>query len=174
MNEYKGGIFEADDFVRRTGFYKSISAECNPCYLFDKRTKMECRDIITRFAWEMMNIYGDNIVVVKTDIKNEFISLDNRVERMAEDPDFERKREFIAFCEDIFIQQTNCAVIDISRHFYASDKYPSGGAHMVHYEHEFYREAGVFLAHILSGGKQRKFTKADDNYITMRDLKLER
>ncbi len=174
MSEYNGGIFESDEYIRSTGFYKGIKKECKPCFIFDKKNKMECRDAITHFAWEMMNLYGDNIVLIKADLKNEYISLEKRIEKMAEDPDFERKREYIAFCEDIFIQQTNCAVIDISKHFYASDKYALGGAHMVHYEHEFYREAGVFLAHILSGGKQRKFTKADDNYITMRNLRLER
>jgi len=174
MSDYKGGLFEVDDFIRRTDFYKSIEDECEPCYLFDKRTKSECRDIITRFAWEMMGIYDNNIVLIKADLKKEFITLDNRIEKMSDDPDFERKREFITFCEDIFIQQTDCAVIDISKHFYASDKFPLGGAHIVHYEHEFYREAGVFLAHILSGGKQRKFTKADENYISMRNLRIER
>ncbi len=174
MCEYKGGLFEVDDFIRRTGFYKSIESECEPCYLFDKRTKEQCREMITRFAWEMTNIYGNNIILIKADLKDCFINLYKRVEKMAEDPDFQRKREFIAFCEDIFVQQTDCAVIDISRHFYASDKFPLGGAHIVHYEHEFYREAGVFLSHILNGGKQRKFTKADDNYISMRNLRLER
>lgn len=174
MNEYKGGLFEVDDFIRKTAFYKSIESKCEPCYLFDKRTMQECRDAITRFAFDMMNLYGNNIVLIKADLKDCFVNLYKRIEKMDEDPYLERKREFIAYCEDLFINQTDCAVIDISKHFYASDKYPLGGARMVHYEREFYREAGVFLAHILSGGKQRKFTKADDAYISMRNLRLER
>ena len=93
---------------------------------------------------------------------------------MSADPSFEMKRRLIAACEDTFMKQTGCAVIDISKHFYASDKFPLGGAHIVHYEHEFYREAGVYLSHILGGGKQRQFTKADENYIAMRNLRLDR
>ncbi len=174
MSEYRGKLFASDDFICRTGFYRSIEKECAPCYIFDKFTLNECRDLITRFAWEMMNLYGDNIVLVKADLKDSFINLGDRIEKSEYDPDLERKRELIALCENVFAEQTGCAVIDISKHFYASDRFPQGGAGIVNYEHEFYREAGVFLAHILSGGKQRKFTRADDAYITMRDLKLER
>ncbi len=174
MNEYKGRLFAVDDFIRRTDFYKSIESECESCYIFDKRSDAEMRDVITRFAWEMSGIYGSNIVIIKADLKDKFINLDNKLENMPSDPNFERKRELMTMCENIFIQQTDCAVIDISKHFYSSDKFQFGGAHIVHYEHEFYREAGVFLSHILGGGKQRKFTKADDNYISMRNLRLER
>ena len=174
MNEYKGRLFEVDGFIRRTDFYRSIENECEPCYLFDKFSKEECRDLLTSFAWEMMNLYGNNIVLIKADLKDNFVNLQKRIEKMEDDPVLERKREFIAFCEDIFIKQTDCAVIDIAKHFYASDKFPLGGADPIHYEHEFYREAGVFLAHILSSGKQRKFTKADESYISMRNLRLER
>lgn len=174
MVDYKGGLFEVDDFIKKTGFYKSIEEECEPCCLFDKRTRQQCRDVIMRFAFDMLNLYGSNIVLIKADLKDCFINLYKRIEKMEDDPKLEEKREFIAFCENLFIEQTDCAVIDISKHFYASDKFPLGGAHIVHYEHEFYREAGVFLAHILSGGKQRKFTRADDGYISMRNLRLER
>ncbi|MBQ8903737.1 MAG: capsular biosynthesis protein, partial [Oscillospiraceae bacterium] len=174
MNEYKGELFETDDFIRRTGFYKSIESGCEPCYLFQKRSEEQIREMITRFAWEMSGIYGNNIVIIRADLKDKFINLSNRLENMADDPELQRKREIIAMCENVFIQQTDCAVIDISKHFYSCDKFKFGGAHIAHYEHEFYREAGVFLSHILSGGKQRKFTKADDNYISMRNLRLER
>lgn len=174
MSEYKGELFETDDFIRRTEFYKNMESECEPCYLFDKRTDAEIRDIITRFAWDMSGIYGNNIVIIRTDLKDKYISLDNKLENITDEPHLERKRELIAMCENIFIQQTDCAVIDISKHFYSSDKFKFGGVHITHYENEFYREAGVFLSHILSSGKQRKFTKADENYISMRDLRLER
>ncbi len=174
MNEYDGQLFEIDDFICRTDFYGSIKSECRPCALVEKRTAEECREAITAFAREMSGIYGNNIVLIKADLKDSFINLYNRVEKLAEDPLFEEKKELIALCENTFEQLTGCAVIDISKHFYASDKFPLGGAHIVHYEQEFYREAGVYLAHILGNGKQRRFSKADENYLYMRNLRLER
>lgn len=174
MNEYMGELFEIDDFICRTDFYKNIKSDCSKCSLVEKRTMEQCRDAVMRFAREMSDIYGENVVLIKADLKDSFISLDNRVESLSEDPLLMQKKELISMCENIFMQQTRCAVIDISKHFYADDKFPLGGAHIVHYEHEFYREAGVYLAHILGGGKQRAFFKADENYIALRDLRLER
>lgn len=174
MNEYKGSLFEIDDFICRTDFYNSIKSECTACSLVEKRSEEECRSTIIRFASVMSEIYGTNIVLIKADLKDSFINLEGRMEKMPEDPLLRRKRKLIAMCEEVFEKQTGCAVIDISKHFCASDKFPLGGAHIVHYEHEFYREAGIYLAHILGSGKQRRFLKADENYIEMRDLRLER
>ncbi len=174
MNEYMGELFEVDDFICRTGFYKSIKSDCTKCSLTEMRTEQQCADAVYRFAADMSDIYGSNIVLIKADLKDTFITLDNHLDKLQEDEFFEKKRRLIALCEDIFIKQTGCAVIDISKHFYASDKFPLGGAHIVHYEHEFYREAGVYLSHILGNGRQRIFVKADENYIAMRDLRLER
>lgn len=174
MNEYGGALFEVDDFILKTDFYNSVRDYCKPCNIITKRTKEQCRDAITRFAWEMINIYGNNIVLITADLKDKFISLGYRLENLSSDQFFGKKRELIALCEDTFRKQTGCAVIDISKHFYSSDKFPLGGAHIVHYESEFYREAGVYLSHILGGGKQRLFTRADDAYIESRNIKLER
>lgn len=174
MNEYKGQLFEVDDFISRTNFYSGIKSECSSCNIVEKRTKEECCGTIATFAAQMAEIYGSNIVLIKADLKDRFINLDNRIEMLDEDPLFKQKQELVALCEETFEQITGCAVIDISKHFHASDKFPLGGAHMVHYEQEFYREAGVYLAHILGNGKQRRFVKADENYIAMRDLRLER
>ncbi len=174
MNEYKGHLFEVDDFICRTEFYKGIKPDCIPCSLVEKLSEEQCTEVVTRFALDMSSVYGNNIVLIKADLKDNFVNLENRIEKSEADPLFRRKQKLIALCEDIFAKQTGCAVIDISKHFYASDKFPLGGAHIVHYEQEFYREAGVFLSHILGGGKQRSFGKADENYIAMRDLRLER
>ncbi len=174
MNEYKGELFEIDDFICRTDFYKKIKSECAPCSLVEKRTIEECRRAVGRFAREMAFIYGNKIVLIKADLKDSFINLNNHIEKLTDDPLIEEKRRLIAMCEEIFEAETGCAVIDISKHFYASDKFPLGGAHIVHYEHEFYREAGVYLSHILGNGKQRRFVRADETYIAMRDLRLER
>lgn len=174
VNEYMGELFEVDDFICRTDFYKGIKADCSRCNIVEKRTTEQCVDAVMRFALDMSDIYGENIVLIRADLKDSFISLEGRIEKLTEDPLLERKRRLISACEEAFMRQTGCAVIDISRHFYADDKFPLGGAHIVHYEHEFFREAGVYLSHILGGGRQRAFFKADENYIALRDLRLER
>ncbi len=175
MNEYKGELFEVDDFICRTDFYKSIKKDCRKCSPVEKRTEEECRRAVMRFSGEMAEIYGSNIILIKADLKDTFVNLDNRPEKMAEDKLLEKKRALIAMCEDIFAQITKCAVIDISKEFYASDKFPLGGAHIVHYEQEFYREAGVYVAFILAAkGKQRKFLKANENYQIIRNLRINR
>ena len=73
-----------------------------------------------------------------------------------------------------FLQPTGCCVIDISRHFYSSDKFKLGGADIVHYEDEFYRQAGEYISEIMQGSERRIFSTVDDNYLLLRDLKLNR
>ncbi len=173
MAEYKGTLFEIDDFIRRTDFYKSISKESAECYLFEKRDMKFCFDGITKFSNEILDLYGENIILIKTDPKNYAITQDFRLDLM-KDELFAIKKKFIALCEERFASITKCYVIDVSKEFYSSDSYPFGGRHTVHYEEEFYRQAGEYVSDILKGTEKKVFNRVDENYILLRNLKLKR
>ena len=174
MAEYKGGLFEVDDFIRRTDFFKSIKNDCKECYLFEKRDMKYCFETITRFAREIHDRYEDRIILIKTDPKDSYITLDYHLKELADEGMFEIKKKFISLCEERFSSVTGCYVIDISKHFYSSDKFPLGGAHIVHYEEEFYRQAAEYISDILNGSEQKIFSTVDDNYLLLRGLKLNR
>lgn len=174
MNEFMGGLFEVDEFIENTDFYKDIKDNCTPCHLFEKRNMEYCRNALSRFAVDMSERYGDHIILIKTDLKDKYITLNNRLAPMEQDPLFALKKRFIALCEDLFIQFTGCYVIDISKHYYSSDSYPRGGAGIVNYEDEFYRVAADYLIKIINGDKTHKFDKPDMDYIALRNLRLER
>lgn len=174
MAEYRGGLFEIDDFILRTDFYKSIQPECRECYLFEKRDMKFCYEVMTRFAKMILEKYGEHIILIKTEPKNMYIDLDNRLKPLEDDGMFEIKKKFISLCEERFASVTGCYVIDISKHFYSSDSFPLGGAHIVHYEDEFYRQTGEYITEIISGSSRRVFSTVDDNYLLLRNLKLNR
>lgn len=174
MNEYRGGLFEVDDFICRTDFYKSIKSECKECYLFEKRDMKYCSEAVSRFAKAVTEEYGENIILIKTKPKNSYITLDDRLEKLEDDEMFGIKMKFISLCEESFANLTHCYVIDISKHFHSSDRFPLGGAHIVHFEEEFYRQAGAYISEILLGTDKRVFTRVDENYLLLRDLKLNR
>lgn len=174
MADYKGGLFEIDDFICRTDFYKSIQKDCQECYLFEKRDMKYCFDSMTRFSKMILEKYGENIILLKTEPKDSYIDLDNRLRRLEDDGMYEIKKKFISLCEERFASVTGCYVIDISKHFYASDSFPLGGAHIVHYEEEFYRQAGEYINEIISGSSRHVFSTVDDNYLLLRNLRLNR
>ncbi|MBD5129906.1 MAG: capsular biosynthesis protein [Ruminococcaceae bacterium] len=174
MAEYKGGLFEVDDFILRTDFYKSIKNECSSCYLFGKRDMKYCFENITRFANDILEMYGENIILIKTEPKSKYITTDYHLADFKDDGMTEFKKKFIALCEERFASVTGCYVIDISKHFYASDRFPLGGAHIVHYEEEFYRQAAEYISEILKGTDKKIFSSIDDTYLLLRTLKLDR
>lgn len=175
MMEYHGALFEIDDFIRRTDFYKKIKADGGAeCYLFEKRDMKYCFEQITNFSNSVQELYGENIILIKSDPKKLCINSDFRLENMNNEDMFEFKRKFISLCEERFTSLTKCFVIDISKSFYSSDSYPLGGRGIVNYEDEFYRQAGEYIREILSGSEQKLYNEVDANYILLRDLKLER
>lgn len=174
MEDYKGALFEVDDFIRRTDFYKGIKDDCRECYLFEKREMKTCFEAISQFAKEIHNIYEDKIILIKTDPKDSYITVDNRLKKFEENKLFEIKKKFISLCEERFASVTGCYVIDISKHFYSSDKFPLGGAHIVHYEEEFYRQTAEYISQIVNGSGKKYFDSVDENYILLRNLKLNR
>lgn len=174
MAEYHGSLFEIDDFICRTDFYKGIQKECSECYLFEKRDMKYCFETMTRFAEMISAKYGEHIILIKTEPKDMFINLDYRLEPLEDDGMFEIKKKFISLCEERFASVTGCYVIDISKHFYSSDSFPLGGAHIVHYEEEFYRQTGEYINEILAGSSRRVFSTVDDNYLLLRNLRLNR
>ncbi len=174
MADYRGGLFEIDDFILRTDFYKSIQPECRECYLFEKRDMKFCFEMMTRFAKMILEKYGEHIILIKTEPKNMYIDLDYRLKPLEDDGMFEIKKKFISLCEERFASVTGCYVIDISKHFYSSDSFPLGGAHIVHYEDEFYRQTGEYITEIIGGSSRRVFSTVDDNYLLLRNLKLNR
>ena len=172
--DYHGSLFQIDDFICRTDYYKAIEKECRECYLFEKRDMRYCFEAVTRFAKLVSERYGTNIILIKTEPKRSYVTLDDRLADLSDDGMFEIKKKFISLCEERFISVTGCCVIDISRYFYSSDKFKLGGADIVHYEDEFYRQAGEYISEIMQGSERRIFSTVDDNYLLLRDLKLNR
>lgn len=172
--DYLGNLFGIDDFVCRTEFYKSLEPRPKECYIFEKRDMRTCFDAITRFAAKISEKYGTNIILIKAEPKDAYITLDDRKLPLEDDGMFDIKRKFISLCEERFASVTGCYVIDISKHFYASDSFPLGGAHIVHYEEEFYRQAGEYVGMIMQGTERRVFSTVDENYILLRNLRLQR
>ncbi|MDE7229540.1 MAG: CapA family protein, partial [Oscillospiraceae bacterium] len=149
MMEYHGSLFEVDDFIRRTEFYKKVKADGGAeCYLFEKRDMKYCFEQITNFSNSVQDLYGENIILIKADPKKVCINSDYRLEDMNNEDMFEFKRKFISLCEERFTAVTKCSVIDISKSFYSSDSYPLGGRGIVNYEDEFYRQAGEYIREI--------------------------
>ena len=174
MTEFRGELFETDDFIRRTDFYKSIQKDCRECWLFERRDMKYCSDRITRFGEMLKAKYGNHIILIKTEPKDRYIDLDHRLKKMETDSMFIIKKRFISLCEERFATVTSCFVIDISRKFYASDSFPLGGADIVHYEDEFYRQAGAYISEIITGGGRHVFTSVDEDYILLRDMRAQR
>ena len=132
-----------------------------------------CFEGITKFSNEILDIYGENIILIKTEPKNRYINHDFR---LCELPDtmHDIKKKFISLCEERFAGITGCYVIDISKNFYSSDDYPLGGRDITHYEAEFYRQTAEFISRIFKGTDRKVFNDIDQNYILLRDLKLKR
>lgn len=174
MAEYNGAMFELDDFLMRTDFYADIKSRCSESYLFEKRSMDYCCEKITKFAEEIAELYGENIILIKAEPKNSYISLDYKLEPLGSDKLCGIKKKFIALCEERFASVTKCYVIDISRKFCSSDKYTYGGANMVHYEQMFYQLAGEYISQILNGNTKKVYNEVDEDYILLRDLRLGR
>ncbi|MCH5203227.1 MAG: CapA family protein [Oscillospiraceae bacterium] len=174
MAEYNGALFELDDFLISTDFYADIRRNCTECFLFEKRSMNYCSEKITKFAEEIAELYGDNIILIKTEPKSSYITLDYKLESFGSDRLNNIKRKFIALCEERFASVTKCFVIDISKKFYSSDKFAYGGASVVNYEDEFYRLAGYYISEILNGNTKKLYNEVDEDYILLRDLKLSR
>lgn len=174
MKKYGGSLFEVDDFILRTDFYKSTADKCESTYLFREKSLEYLDKSLESFCNFVLSRYGKNIILIKADLKNRYISLENTLEILPDsDNTFEEKKAFISEYEDKFARQTGCYVIDISKHFYADDSFPLGGAHIVHYEDEFYRQCCKHITSILNGNKSCKLDEVDKNYIDLRDLKIQ-
>lgn len=174
MTEYNGALFEIDEFIVRTEFYRGISGKCRDCSLFEKRDMKYCFDMITKFANAMSEKYGGNIILIKAEPKNTYINMEGRTAKLSDDGLYDIRKKFISLCEERFATVTECYVIDISRRFYASDSFPLGGAHMVHYEEEFYRLAGEYISEIVRGTERHVFDSVDEDYLLLRSMRAER
>ena len=173
MKKYGGSLFEVDDFILRTDFYRSISDKCESTYLFKEKSCEQLDKSLESFCSFATKHYGKNIILIKADLKNRYITLDNKISELSDsDNTFEEKKSFIAEYEDKFAQQTGCYVIDISKRYYADDRFPLGGAHIVHYEDEFYNQCCKHISEILSGSDKRYCDDADEEYIKLRDIRI--
>lgn len=173
MKKYGGSLFEVDDFILRTDFYKSIADKCESTYLFREKSREYLDKMLENFCDFVLNRYGKNIILIKADLKNRYISLENKLEILPDnDNTFEEKKAFIAEYEDKFARQTGCYVIDISKQYYADDRFPLGGAHIVHYEDEFYSQCCKRISEILDGSDKRYTDEVDESYIKLRDIRV--
>lgn len=126
-----------------------------------------------RFTQDISYRYGGNIILVRVDLKQDYIDTENRLQKLPEDPKLQFKRRFISVCEDMFIKFTDCYVIDVAKRYYASDSH-HGGADIARYEAEFYRQAAEHMTHIMSGYSKKLYDQVDERYMVFRDLRLGR
>ncbi len=171
---FRGQLWEIDDFVQRTGFYKQVSGECSPNTYFFESYDMEYADEqMKKFARFLLEKYGENIILIKADLKDTYIDLDDRLQKLSNaGRALDKRKQAILQYEKMFEDLTKCYVIDISKHYYASDKFPLGGAHIVHYEDEFYNQSCSILMQIFSGSGRKYYDEADDRYLFLRDQRL--
>ena len=173
MRKYGDSLFEVDDFILRTAFYKSISDKCESTYLFNERSRGYLERALENFCKFVTERYGKNIILIKADLKDRYISLDNTLEMLSDsDNTFKTKKAFINGFEEEFARLTDCRVIDISKRFYADDRFALGGAHIVHYEDEFYSQCCKHITAFLAGADSRYTDKVDEEYIALRDMKI--
>ncbi len=171
--EYDGALFRADDYITKTEFYKEINPENNTFYLFEKRDMKYSVEMLTRFAKAMTEKYGKNIILLKTEPKKQFLTSRGSSVAMQNDPLFDIKKKFIGLCEERFSTLTQCYVIDIARRYYAAEESVIGSADNIRYEDEFYRLAGSYIADIINGSGKRIYDRINEEYIILRDMKLE-
>ncbi len=175
MKKYSGSLFEVDDFILRTDFYRTIADKCESTYLFKEKSREYLDKSLESFCRFVVKRYGKNIILIKADLKNKFITLDNTISDLPDSDDtFEEKKAFIAEYEDKFARLTGCFVIDISKRYYADDRFPLGGAHIVHYEDEFYSRCCKRISEILGGSNERYREDVDEEYIKLRDIRINR
>ncbi len=173
MAEYKGILFELNELIQETDFYKKIRKECSEGYIFEKRSMKLCSEGITYFSNEILELYGENIILIKTQPARSYVTKDDRLGKITDDL-YDIKRKFVSLCEERFASITHCYVIDISKNFYSSERYPYGGKGLTNYEEKFYRQTSEYLSQIIRGTEQRIFTAVDENYILLRTLKIKR
>ena len=174
MRKYKNSLFEVDDFILRTDFYKTIADKCESTYLFDEKSREYLDKALSDLCKFLIARYGRNIILIKADLKNEYITLDNKLSVLSDaDNTFDKKKAFISEYEDKFAQLTDCYVIDISKRFYADDRFALGGAHIVHYEDEFYNQCCKHISDIFKGSIKKYFNEVDEKYIALRNLRIE-
>lgn len=174
MRKYKNSLFEVDDFILRTDFYKSIADKCESTYLFNEKSREYLDNALSDLCKFLISRYGRNIILIKADLKDKYITLDNKLSVLPDaDDTFDNKKAFISEYEDKFAQLTDCYVIDISKRFYADDRFALGGAHIVHYEDKFYSQCCKHISDIFKGSVKKYFNEVDENYIKLRDLRIE-
>lgn len=174
MAEYEGTLFRVDDYVTNTELYKDIKDNCKSCYLFEKRDMKYSFEMLTRFAKDMSERYGKNIILLKSEPKKFYLTHDGSATPMPADQLFDIRKKFIGLCEERFISLTQCYVIDIARRFHAAESNESGSADTVRYEKEFYRLSGNYIADIVNNGTKRVYDRINEEYIILRDMKINR
>ncbi len=172
MTEYNGTLFRVDDYVTKTELYADIKEECKECYLFEKREMKYSFEMLTRFAKDMTERYGKNIILLKSEPKRFYLTHDGSATPMEADPLFEIKKKFLGLCEERFISITQCYVIDIARRFHAAEETASGSADTIRYEDEFYRLTGNYISDIVNGSAKRIYDRINEEYIILRDMKM--
>ena len=174
MMLFRDGLFEVDDFVTRTAFFKEIAKDCKKTYLFHEKDTAFCDKALKKFAEFVKKRYGSNVILIKLCLKDKYITLDNEIAGLHDDGTFAEKSGFLERYEKMFADLTDCYIVDVAKRFYADDRFPLGGAHIVHYESEFYSCCARHIAKILNGGTEKYYSDVDENYILLRDLKLKK
>lgn len=155
--ECRGGVLTADKEVRRLKFYKEMQEECRVTSIDAVLDDEEIRRRFDHFIGFIRKRYGSNIILIRADVKTEFLNFRRRLKPMQgyKKATLLKKKKFLNQWQKYFEEQMDCYVVDYARTYEADDLCVSG-AFMVHYEKEFYEKGYEALVDIIYRGRGKK------------------
>lgn len=124
----------------------------------DKERILTACDKLSEFVKQK---YGGNIILCKTALNDKVRDHDGRIKPLVTDKKkFANAKALLEMCEERFIANTECYVLDNSKNYVSDENFAAGGAGIARFEADFYSAAADYIDYIVQYSPvQRCFEK---------------
>ena len=124
----------------------------------DKERILTACDKLSAFVKQK---YGSNIILCRTTLNDKVRDHDGRIKPLVTDKKkFANAKALLEMCEDRFIANTECYVLDNSKNYVSDENFAAGGAGIARFEADFYSAAADYIDYIVQYSPvQRCFEK---------------
>lgn len=121
----------------------------------DKERILAACDKLSHFVKQK---YGSNIILCKVSLNDKVRDYDGKIKPLVTDKKkFANAKALLKLCEERFVENTDCYILDNSKNYVSDENFASGGAGIARFEADFYSATAEYVDYIVQYSPVQKY-----------------
>ena len=156
--KYNGEGFTVDKQYANSDLAVILGKAGQPFTLDAQKDKERILAACDKLSLFVKQKYGSNIILCKVSLNDKVRDYDGKIKPLVTDKKkFANAKALLKLCEERFVENTDCYILDNSKNYVSDENFASGGAGIARFEADFYSATAEYVDYIVQYSPVQKY-----------------